>query len=209
VSPLGRLRVALATLSSIVPGTSTALQAAQTVPTSAALCQSCHGISGGGNAPAEIPRIAGQSPEYLEKQLKDFATGDRASAVMQNFAKPLSEVDRRAVSLFFASLQTPVTATAAKVFPSQLARGHQIANQGLESQRVQACKNCHGPEGVGVLHAAPYLAGQTSEYLTNALKSFKDGTRKNDPGMLMSSVAKGLNDTDIVAVVAYFSALAD
>lgn len=183
------------------------LRAAQPAPAAAAACQGCHGAGGGGNAPAGIPRIAGQSPEYLEKQLKDYATGDRANPVMQSFAKPLSDADRRILSTYFSSLQPPFTAAPSKAFPAQLARGHQIANEGLEPQRVQACISCHGPEGVGVLHAAPYLAGQTTEYLTSALKSFKDGTRKNDPGKLMSSVTEGLKEADIVAVAAYFSSL--
>jgi cytochrome c553 len=183
------------------------MHAAQPAPAAAAVCQGCHGAGGKGNAPAGIPRIAGQSPEYLEKQLKDYATGDRANPVMQNFAKPLSDADRRIVSTYFSSLQPPFTAAPSKAFPAQLARGHQIADEGIESLRVQACISCHGPDGVGVLHAAPYLGGQTSDYLTSALKHFKDGTRKNDTGKLMSSVTEGLKEADIVAVAAYFSSL--
>ena len=177
-------------------------------PTAAVVCQSCHGKSGQGNAPAGIPRIAGQSAEYLEKQLKDFASGDRVNAIMQNFAKPLSDTDRKAVSQFFGAQRTPADAIPSKASLAQLALGHQIANQGLEQNRVQACKSCHGPDGVGVPHAAPYLAGQTYEYLSNELKAFKRGARKNDPGGIMSSVAQGLDERTISAVAAYFSSLA-
>jgi cytochrome c553 len=60
---------------------------------------------------------------------------------------------------------------------------------------------------VGVLHAAPYLAGQSAEYLTSALTSFQNGTRKNDPGKLMTSVAGQLDAADIAAAAAYFSSL--
>jgi cytochrome c553 len=164
-------------------------------------------MSGEGNAPAGIPRIAGQSTEYLQKQLQDFASGDRANAVMQNFAKPLSDAQRQDVSQFFAAIRAPIVPIPFKALPAQLALGHQIANQGLEQSRVQACKSCHGPDGVGVPHAAPYLAGQTPRYLTSELKSFKNGTRKNDPGGLMSSVTQGLDDKTIAAVAVYFSSL--
>jgi cytochrome c553 len=40
------------------------------------------------------------------------------------------------------------------------------------------------------------------------LKGWKDGTRKNDNGKLMSSVAERLNDADIAAAAAYFSSVA-
>ena len=101
----------------------------------------------------------------------------------------------------------PFTAQTTLLNEVQLARGHQLAFQGSEVKRVQACDSCHGPDGVGVLHAAPYLAGQSAEYLTSALTSFQQRTRKNDPGKLMTSVAGQLDASDIAAAAAYFSSL--
>ena len=46
-------------------------QAETTAPAAAKVCQGCHGVHGEGNAPAAIPRLAGQSAEYLRKQLED------------------------------------------------------------------------------------------------------------------------------------------
>ena len=34
-------------------------------------CQACHGAHGEGMAAAHVPRIAGQSADYLKKQLDD------------------------------------------------------------------------------------------------------------------------------------------
>ena len=62
-----------------------------------------------------------------------------------------------------------------------LARGHQLAYQGDEIERVPACNDCHGPDGIGVAYAAPYLAGQSAEYLGSASRPGR-GTRKNDAG---------------------------
>jgi thiosulfate dehydrogenase len=174
-------------------------------PTAALVCQGCHGADGSGNSAAAIPRIAGQSSEYLEKQLKDYASGAREHPIMQNFAKALSDDDRAAVATFFGAMHSPVIKINTKHDAAQLALGHRLAHQGSEQQHVQACQSCHGPDGVGVPHAAPYIAGQSAEYLTSALKSFKDGARKNDPGKLMSSVATGLTEADITAAAAYFS----
>jgi cytochrome c553 len=178
-------------------------------PASAAVCQGCHGLRGEGNGPAHIPRLAGQSAEYLRKQLKDYASGDRANPIMQNFAKPLTDADLEAVATYFASSTAPSTTTPSTATHAQLALGHQLAQQGSEVKRIQACNSCHGPDGVGVLHAAPYLAGQSSEYLASALTSFQQGTRKNDHGQLMTSVAGQLDASDIAATAAYFSSLSN
>jgi cytochrome c553 len=57
------------------------------------------------------------------------------------------------------------------------------------------------------LYAAPCLAGQSAEYLASALKAFKEGTRKNDGGELMRSVAARLSEADIDAVSGYFESM--
>jgi cytochrome c553 len=176
-------------------------------PAAAVVCQSCHGANGEGSPAAKIPRLAGQSADYLDKQLRDYASGARSNEVMQNFAKPLSEVDRTAVAEYFASLTSPSIAPNPRPTDSQLARGRQLAQQGAEAERVQACDNCHGPDGSGVPHSAPYLAGQSADYLAAELQSWRQGKRKNDAGKLMSSVAERLNDADVSAVSAYFSSL--
>jgi cytochrome c553 len=176
-------------------------------PAAAVVCQACHGVNGEGAPAAKIPRLAGQSADYLDKQLHDFASGARISEVMQNFAKPLSEADRAAVAAYFASLTAPYIAPNPRATDSQLARGHQLAHQGSEPERVQACDNCHGPDGSGVPHSAPYLAGQSADYLAAELQSWREGRRKNDAGQLMSSMVPRLTDADVSAVSAYFASL--
>lgn len=65
---------------------------AQKVPA----CQTCHGPAGQGNA--IIPRLAGQHPGYIADQLKNFASGGRANAIMHQNAKNLTpqEIDQLA-----------------------------------------------------------------------------------------------------------------
>jgi cytochrome c553 len=156
-------------------------------------------------AAAHVPRIAGQSAEYLKKQLDDYADGTRDNPVMTNFAKMLSEQQRITFAKRYAAMSAPYLAQTSSPSPAQLARGHQLAFQGDEQRRVQACNNCHGPDGIGVLYAAPYLAGQSADYLASAMKSFQQDTRKNDAGELMRSVAKQLNDADVAAVSGYYA----
>jgi cytochrome c553 len=182
--------------------TSAAPAAAATPP-----CEACHGVHGEGMAAAHVPRIAGQSADYLQKQLGDYANGTRDNPIMRNFAKALSEQQRAEFAARYAAMSAPYLARAKPQIAVHLARGHQLAYQGDEAKRVQACNNCHGPDGVGVPHAAPYLAGQSAEYLASALKAFQDGTRKNDAGQLMRSVAERLDDADIAAVTGYFASI--
>ena len=170
-------------------------------------CEACHGAHGEGMAAAHVPRIAGQSADYLQKQLDDYADGTRDNPIMRNFAKALSEQQRAKFAARYAAMSAPYLAQAKSPDAVHLARGHQLAYQGDEAKRVQACNGCHGPDGVGVPHAAPYLAGQSAEFLTSALKAFQDGTRKNDAGQLMRSVVERLDDADIAAVTGYFASV--
>jgi cytochrome c553 len=168
-------------------------------------CEACHGAHGEGMAAAHVPRLAGQSAEYLRKQLDDYAEGTRDNPIMKNFARALSARQRIEFAARYASMPAPPALPPEPPNAVDLARGHQLAYQGDETKRVQACDNCHGPDGAGVAHAAPYLAGQSAEYLASALKAFQQGTRKNDAGQLMRSAASGLDDSDIAAVAGYFA----
>ena len=191
--------LAAQTAPSAKPGATSAAEAP------AAPCEACHGAHGEGMAAAHVPRIAGQSAEYLKKQLDNYADGTRDSPIMTNFAKALSDKQRIKYAMQYASMPALQTPQPQTLNAAQLARGHQLAFQGDERIRVQACNSCHGPDGIGVLHAAPYLAGQSADYIASALKSFQQGTRKNDAGELMRSIVKPLNDADVIAISGYFA----
>jgi cytochrome c553 len=198
----------------VVPFLLAARQGAGKPPPAVAakLCQSCHGAHGEGTPAAGIPRLAGQSADYLDKQLRDYAGGSRENPIMHQWAIQLKDTQRAAVAAYYASLTsnaaTPTTSASKASDAMLLARGHQLAHQGDETRRVQACDNCHGPDGNGAPRTAPYIAGQSAQYLTASLKAWKEGTRKNDDGQQMRSVVDRLNDADIGAIAAYFSSLA-
>jgi cytochrome c553 len=139
--------------------------------------------------------------------LDDYADGTRDNAVMATLAKGLSKSQRARFAALYAAMSAPYLPPSASLDAVRLARGHQLANQGDETKRAPSCNGCHGPDGIGVAHAAPYLAGQSAEYLAGALTAFRQGTRKNDAGQLMRSVAERLDDGDIAAVTGYFASL--
>jgi cytochrome c553 len=189
------------------PARASAPAAASAVPPPAVPCQACHGPQGEGMVAGERPAIAGQTAWYLDKQLRDFASGARENPIMGAIAKMLSSADHAQVVEYYASLPVPVPPPGSAPTDVQYARGHQLAIEGAEARHVQACNNCHGPGGAGVAFSAPRLEGQLASYMVTQLKAWRQGDRKNDAGSLMSSVAKGLDDTDIAAVTSYYASL--
>jgi cytochrome c553 len=60
-------------------------------------CAACHGVDGAGSATA--PRLAGQSADYIVKQIKAFQDGEREEAkVMPQMIKGLTEADATAIA---------------------------------------------------------------------------------------------------------------
>ncbi len=69
---------------------------------------------------------------------------------------------------------------------------------------VEACKACHGPQGISVSPTFPNLAGQKAGYLENQLKAFKAADRKN---AFMNAIAAQLSADDIHQLALYWSSL--
>ncbi|WP_262964393.1 c-type cytochrome [Methylobacter psychrophilus] len=70
--------------------------------TKASMCLGCHGASAEGNG--QFPRLAGQHPDYLVKQLNSFKEKVRQNGHMQAIANMLSEDDMKALAAYFGSL---------------------------------------------------------------------------------------------------------
>ena len=70
--------------------------------TKATLCLGCHGSEAEGSG--QIPRLAGQHPGYLERQLNYFKTGVRKSEHMEVIAENLTEADIKELAAYFGSL---------------------------------------------------------------------------------------------------------
>ena len=72
-----------------------------------AVCAVCHGVDGIGKNP-DVPNLAGESPQYIQKQLKAFRSGARQHDQMSIIAKDLSDDDIANVADWFASLKFTV-----------------------------------------------------------------------------------------------------
>jgi len=175
-------------------------------------CSSCHGANGEGNAAAGFPRLTGQSATYLQHQLESYVNDTRANPVMQPIAKAMTPEQRIAAAAYYASLDGAGGAAAAANAASRPAAsatslGRTLATVGIDARELQACANCHGPEGIGEWATYPALAGQHASYLASALAEWKSGARRTDPSGQMPRIAQALSDAETNAVVAYYAAL--
>lgn len=66
-------------------------------------CLGCHNTNAQGKG--NFPKLAGQQPVYLAKQLHDFKSGTRKFGPMQAMASSLSESDIAQITAYLASLQ--------------------------------------------------------------------------------------------------------
>jgi cytochrome c553 len=171
-------------------------------------CSACHGRGGEGVAASAFPRLAGQQATYLIKQLQDYAAGTRHHAVMAYFAKKIGPQTIADIGAWYASLSTPAAPADVPAADTVLARGSALVTQGDTAAGVPACASCHGPDGKGGLPGVPYIGGQHAEYLVGQLEAWRDGSRHNDAGGQMATVARRLNATDVAAVGAWLSRLA-
>jgi cytochrome c553 len=166
-----------------------------------AVCASCHGADGNSAAP-ENPKLAGQHPEYLYKQLMEFKNGKRKNAVMQGFAATLSDEDMRNIAAWAASQKAKPGFAKDKAL---VAAGERIYKGGIQDRQIAACAGCHSPSGAGLPSQYPRLAGQHADYIASSLKAYRDGSRTNNA--IMTGVAAKMNDREIKAVADYLAGL--
>lgn len=94
-----------------------------------------------------------------------------------------------------------VAMMAAVLGISSTALAEGSAEAGQEKSAV--CVACHGVDGNSANPEWPSIAGQHAPYLESQLKAFRDGARQNP---LMSPIAMGLSDQDVLDLAAYYAA---
>ena len=167
----------------------------------AGTCAACH-TSDGTRGSAANPILQGQHADYLAKQLADFKSGKRDSAIMKGMATPLSEADMKNVAAFYAGKQAKPGFAKNKDFATL---GEKLYRGGAADRMVPACSGCHSPNGAGIPAQYPRLAGQHADYAEAQLVAFRSGIRRNNA--VMSDVAAKLNDREIKALSDYIAGL--
>ena len=165
------------------------------------VCAACHGADG--NSVITLnPKLAGQQPEYLVKQLTNFKEGKRANAVMSGMAANLSPDDMKNLAAYFAAQKTTLAKAKSNGAGSL---GEKIYRGGIAATGVPACAGCHGANGAGLPKQYPRLSGQHADYTTQQLRTFRTGERANAP--MMMAIAAKMTDAEMQAVADYVQGL--
>ena len=163
--------------------------AAEGVEAKLQVCSSCHGENGQ-PIDATIPIIWGQTEYFLVKQLHDYKSGDRENTVMASFAKRLTQAELRPAAAYFSKKSWPARSAPAASVP--------------QPEGLALCQICHQQNFVGGL-PAPRLAGQSYEYLVEAMRSFAEGDRTNNADMV--KIMQELSSAQREAMARYISSL--
>jgi cytochrome c553 len=158
-------------------------------------CTMCHGARG--LSQADTPNLAGQNPGVIYKQLADFHTGARSSAIMAPLVADLNDTDMRDLAAYYAYLPR-IYSTLASDGLSPV-----IVADGAPMRGIAPCGACHG-ELAGKA-GAPWLEGQPVTYLHVQLEAFAHGARRNDIGEQMRNVARGMTAVEIDAASRFYA----
>ncbi len=215
-----REMVIVAVVSIFVAGAS-AQQRPVPPPIVTSYCSGCHGMDGRAKLPY-VPRLAGQNTAYLEHKLSYFRTvasspvdeafvriariggdasehaslTDVAAVQMVGVANTVSERDLKAAAQWY-SAQQPALGKHAK--GKVIEEGRSLYSNGLQTQNLPACRQCHGPDGAGS-DKAPRLAGQNAAYLLSQLTLFRHANAGRSP---MTDVARCLETEQASAIAVY------
>ena len=97
-----------------------------------------------------------------------------------------------------ATTAAPAAAPAAAPVKGDAGRGREL---------TYTCKGCHGVTGYQNAYPnyhVPRIAGQSEQYLVNALTGYREGTRKHPT---MQAQAQSLSEQDIADIAAYLATL--
>jgi cytochrome c553 len=152
-------------------------------------CHGCHGHPSYKNAYPNysVPKLGGQTADYLLSALNGYANGSRPHQTMHSQAATLPEQTRADIALY---LQSEVAQPNKEVV-------------GSPPQAAATCAACHGADGAKPAGPSyPILAGQYADYIVQALKDYKSGRRKNP---IMAGIVATLDESQFAALAQFFS----
>ena len=158
-------------------------------------CTMCHGARG--LSQADTPNLAGEYPVTIYKELVDFKTGARVSAVMAPLVANLSDADMRDLAAYYAYLPRPSDFRPRSDVPPR------IVADGAPLRGIAPCGACHGE--IASKAGAAWLEGEPAVYLRTQLEAFATGARHNDIGEAMRNVARRMTASEIAAASEFYA----
>lgn len=172
-------------------------------------CERCHGTEGFGGRPT-TPNLAGFDRLSFWKQLQDFRSGKRESAVMQEVLQFVPAQSDPDLAAYYSMLPTTEDPQDVRVFPSEAPQpahatmAARLISLGDGRRGIPPCQACHGP--VAFVRGAPPLKTQNAGYVLEQLQAFARADRSNDINLPMRSIAFALTEEERNALAEYYGA---
>jgi cytochrome c553 len=170
------------------------------------LCIGCHGIVGYQASFPEVhkvPKISGQGAKYIASALNAYKKGERKHPTMRGIADSLTDQDIADVAAYYEGSGVVAGASA----PGKAADG---SSKAMELVTKGACTSCHGDSFSKPIDPTyPKIAGQHSDYLFVALKSYKaeGGALVGRGNAIMGGVAKQFSNAELKVLADYVGSL--
>jgi cytochrome c553 len=149
-----------------------------------AVCGGCHG-SHGVSTDAATPSLAGEDAQYLTQAIKAYRT-TRRHVLMSRLVADLSDQDIDNIVAFY---------TTQKSKPAE-------DGQNLLRDITDKCNRCHAGDVNNPALAIPIIDGQDKDYLTLALRAYRDGKRGNS---MMHNMSLPYSDSIIESIASYYA----
>jgi len=174
-----------------------------------AVCAGCHGLQAQGNQDVSAPKLAGQEPWYLTRQLGYYQAGVRGGDPADSHGARMAVMSlalptERAVEDVVAYIRTLPDRAPQPTITGDATRGRDL---------YTICSACHGSQGEGnATLSSPRLVGLDDWYLLTQLEAYLDGTRgthRDDVYGQQMAPAMGVltNEQAVRDVVAYITSL--
>jgi cytochrome c553 len=134
---------------------------------------------------AATPSLAGEDPQYLTQAIKAYRT-TRKHALMSRLVADLSDQDIDNIVAFY---------TTQKSKPAE-------DGQNLLRDITDKCNRCHAGDINNPALAIPIINGQDKDYLTLALRAYRDGKRGNS---MMHNMSMPYSDSIIESIASYYA----
>jgi cytochrome c553 len=169
-----------------------------------AMCIGCHGIVGYQASFPEVykvPKISGQGEKYITSVLNAYKKGERKHPTMRGIADSLTDQDIADISAYYANHGKVEGAALPDKASEPKANVAALLTKG-------ACASCHGENFAKPIDPSyPKIAGQHSDYLFVALKSYKvegASTWGRNNGV-MGGVAKQFSNAELKELANYMA----
>ena len=157
-------------------------------------CKGCHAVDSYTNVypTYHVPRIAGQSADYLATALTLYRDGNREHPTMTAQAASFSDQDIQDIVAYLSGAGPELDPAAAPV--------------GDVPPAAVVCAACHGMAGVSAIPTNPHLAGQHLNYLEQSLSQYRSGTRKGPNAIAMQAQLSTVSEEELAAISAFYAA---